>query len=92
MDSTSFKETNFILRAGDNPNTNDIPACLCKDQVTGMDFIFAKFKLSPEELEQINRTGTIYVGVMGRNWPPLLPTVYNPFTDYEQCYIPYDLT
>lgn len=93
MEFTNFEESNFYLGAGDNPNTVGIPACLCQDPITNKDFIFGKVKFNQEELNEIARTGEIYIGVMGRGWPPMLPTAWNPFTEFpkDQCFKVYDL-
>lgn len=83
MKSTSFKETNQIMKAGNNPGTNDIPICRAVQQIEGqnMHTIVTKFKLSPEELERINETGELWVTILGVSMPPILPTVLNPFTE-----------
>lgn len=81
MESQEFKEQNLVLKAGDNPNTHDLNACRCTDKETKMPFIFAKFKMSEEEVKRVVETGELWVGVMGNGWPPLLPTVYNPFDE-----------
>jgi len=82
MKSTSFKETNMMLGAGDNPNTNDLPVCHAIDPHTNMPFIISKFKLDEEEMKRINETGEIWIGIMGDRMHPILPTVYNPFTEH----------
>lgn len=81
MEGIEFDEQNLRLKAGDNPNTNDLNACRCTDKQTNMPFVFAKFKLSEEEIKRIVETGELWVGIMGQNWPPLLPTVHNPFDE-----------
>jgi hypothetical protein len=93
MEFTTFKETNTYLGAGDNPNTKGIGACVCRDQYTGRDFIIGKVKVSSEELEKIKDTGEIWIGVMGRGWPPMMVTADNPFTDFKEGekYIPYEI-
>lgn len=82
MESQDFEESNLLLKAGDNPNTNDLKAARCIDPNTNMPFIVAKFKLSKEELEKIIETGDIWVCIMGNSWPPILPTVHHPFKDH----------
>ncbi len=80
MNSEKFEEANMVLGANNNPNTHDIVACKCVDSETNMPFIFAKWKLTEEELKKINESGgELYVGLMGNVWPPMFPTVYNPF-------------
>lgn len=81
MTPTSFKETNLVLDAGDNPNTDQLPVCIAKDPdyPPGICFIVSKWKLSPEELEEVNKTGEIWVSVMGHSTPPIMPLAVNPF-------------
>lgn len=83
MNSTSFKETNQVLGAGNNPGTNDLPICRAVQEIDGQkcNCIVSKFKLSPEELQRINQTGEIWISILGVSMPPVLPTVYNPFTE-----------
>lgn len=80
MESQKFKEANIVLGAGGNPNTHDIVACKCVESETDMPFIFAKWKLTEDELKIINENGgELFVGLMGNSWPPMFPTVHDPF-------------
>lgn len=92
MKSTSFKETNILLKAGKNPGVLDLPACYCFDPDLQEDFIVAKFKLSNEELEKVTETKSIYVAVMGKKWMPMVPMAWNPFKDYgDASFIPHNI-
>ncbi len=82
MESQNFEQSNLILKAGDNPNTNDMPACKSKDS-EGHPFLIGKFKLSEQERKRFLETGEIWLCVMGGGWPPVLPTTHNPFTELE---------
>lgn len=84
MKFTAFKESNIYLGEGDNPNTTGIAACVCKDPTTKRDFIFGKVKFTPEEVAQIAEKGELFIGVMGRGWPPMIVTPHNPFKDFEE--------
>lgn len=82
MKPKEFKEQNLLLKAGDNPNTSDLNACRCTDAETKSPFIVAKFALDREEIIKINETGELWLCIMGNNWPPVLPTVFNPFKEH----------
>lgn len=86
MKSTSFKETNKVFTAGGNPNTDQLAVCIAEVHYKGEPrptrFIVSKFKLDKEELERINETGELWISIMGMGMPPIMPTVYNPFTEH----------
>jgi len=82
MNPTSFKETNQVLGAGDNPNTEQLPIAYClNDQIPGRVFVVSKWKLSPEEIQRINETGELWISIMSTTIAPILPMVHNPFTE-----------
>lgn len=80
MKATAFKESNFVIGGG-RPDVNDLTICVARNDrdYPGMLFSISKYKLSPEELEEINRTGELHVCIMGHPQPPLLPTIFSPF-------------
>jgi len=80
MKAIEFKEQNFKLLAGNNPNTYDMPACKAINQ-EGTRFIIGKFELSEDERERFLETGELFVCVIGGGWPPMLPTTLNPFKE-----------
>lgn len=82
MKPTSFKESNLVLGAGSNPNTDDLVVALSKDTEDHY-FVISRWKLSEEELKRINETGEIWLCIMGRTMPPVLPTVFHPFTEHQ---------
>lgn len=85
MKSTSFKETNHVYGAGDNPNTDQLAVCICKNpEMSGgqnIPFVVSKWKLSEEEVKLIQERGEIWISVMGSGIPPMLPMAHNPFTE-----------
>lgn len=84
MESTGFKETNHVLGAGDNPNTDQLPICYATNpNIPGMVFMVSKFKLSDADLIKINQTGELWISVMGVKHPPIMPTVDNPFQELD---------
>lgn len=87
MKPTSFKETNQVYGAGDNPNTDQLAVCIAyHPDNENIPSIISKWKLSPEEIERISETGELWLSVLGPGLPPMFPTVYNPFS--EIGYVP----
>lgn len=82
MNATSFKESNFVIGGG-QPGVNDLVICVAENErdYPGRTFSISKYKLSPEELAEINRTGEIYVSIMQHPMPPILPSVFSPFSE-----------
>ncbi len=76
-----FKESNLNLGAGDNPNTDDMPVAISVDS-EAIPMVVSCWKLSPEELAEINRTGEIWPAVMGHRTPPISIMAFNPFKNY----------
>lgn len=83
MKSTSFKETNRVYGAGDNPNTDQLAVCVASHPDNkGIPTILSKWKLSPEEIDRINKTGELWITVMGTALPPIGATVFDPFEEH----------
>lgn len=74
MNPIQFKEQNVTYIA---EGCNDLPAHKAKDQ------IISCWKLTKEELEQINKTGVIWFSVMGQSQPPIWLGTENPFKEKE---------
>lgn len=74
MNPIQFKEQNVTYIA---EGCNDLPAHKAKDQ------IISCWKLTKEELEQINKTGVIWFSVMGQSQPPIWLGTENPFKKEE---------
>ena len=74
MNPIQFKEQNVTYIA---EGCNDLPAHKAKDQ------IISCWKLTKEELEQINKTGVIWFSVMGQSQPPVWLGTENPFKEEE---------
>ena len=72
MKPINFKEQNVIYIAEE---CNDLPVHKTKDQ------IISCWKLTKEELEQINKTGVIWFSVMGQSQPPIWLGTENPFKE-----------
>lgn len=74
MKPIQFKEQNVTYKA---EGCNDLPAHKAKDQ------IISCWKLTKEELEQVNKTGVIWFSVMGQSQPPIWLGTDNPFIQEE---------
>ena len=85
MKPTSFPESNQVLGAGGNPNTEDLVIAVClNEELSGgqkIPFIVSRWKLSPEELQKVQETGEIWISIMGTSMPPILPMVNHPFKE-----------
>lgn len=77
MKPIEFKGANVVF-AADQPEYLPLPAMRVPNDPSGL--IITKWQLSPEELEEINKTGTIHLSVMTFNKPlqPVLLTVGLP--------------
>lgn len=77
MEFISFKEETVKI-AENQPEYITLPAHQVGDK-NGTTFI--KMKLSPEEIEYVNRTGCLYMSVLTFNkpFPPLMVYARNPF-------------
>lgn len=82
MKSQEFEQVNLLMRAGENPDCNDLPISRCLDSF-GHPSMVAKFQLLPEEIERVLETGELWVSIRGYVWPPILPSVYHPFDELE---------
>lgn len=54
MNSTSFPESNYLLRAGNNPNTNPLRVALCTSDEPGLEktlFYVSHFEMNEQEKE-----------------------------------------
>jgi hypothetical protein len=73
MRPTTFEQAySKPLGAGDNPNTSDLPRCVCtNDDTPGVVSVLSCWEPSYEELAEIIRTRKVWIGVMAH---PSRPT------------------
>lgn len=69
MKPIETQDTNALFRA---EGCFDLPATTCHDPKTGLNYIQTVWELTPEELDQVNETGLIYVSVVGQAIQPML--------------------
>ena len=85
MQPMNFPESNGAL----NPpaNSTDVePVFVWRGEVDGHREVITKWKLTAEELAEINRTGEVYLRVRGATMPPVAIVVANPFVPpVEAC-------
>ena len=62
-------ETNAVFVA---PGCGDLPATTCHDPETGKDYVQTVWELSLDDLKKSNKTGLIYISVMGNGVQPIL--------------------
>jgi hypothetical protein len=79
---SSFVESNEVL---DKPREMsreecDALAVLRTETVNGFPAIVSCWKLTREELDEINKTGRIWLSVIGNNMPPVYLAGTKPFT------------
>lgn len=94
MKPTSFKETNRVLTAGGNPNTDQL--AVCNATYPGFPpntrFQISKWKLSEHEKQVLLDRGEIWISIQGHSQPPVLPMVFHPFAEDAFEPVPYDET
>jgi hypothetical protein len=81
MMPTDFDESNMVL---DKPLSMTREQCdpLCVwqgDATDGTPMVISCWKLTQEELEEINKTGRVFLQVIGHAMPPVCLTVKTPF-------------
>jgi hypothetical protein len=83
MDAIEFPEVNVIL-AKDQPEYVPLPVFV--DGRDEMKPVTACFKLTPEELEEINRTGVLWYTqcTFGNAFHPVRMSTQNPFIHLEK--------
>jgi hypothetical protein len=83
MMPTSFAESNLVLdKPADKGRDECEPLCVWRgDSVEGIPLVISCWKLTREELEEITRTGRLYLTVYGRTMPPVALAVGTPFTE-----------
>ncbi len=81
MIPTTFPEHNFVYtkpKGMTDEQCGDLPVHKGKDTY-GNNVIVSCWKLSKEDIEEINQTGTLWILVAGQSMPPIIPSTENPF-------------
>lgn len=76
----SFAESNAILDKPDDMTYDECEAISCLRGLTesGYPVVISAWKLSREELAEINRTGRLWLIVMGLTQPPMIVSGNKP--------------
>lgn len=83
MFPTSFDEAETVLGRPHNTDADDVePLSVCRtyqedDKKTPV--VISCWKVTADELAEINRTGRVWLGVMGSTMPPVWVRGQNPF-------------
>lgn len=90
-----FPEANDVLKAapGTEAYVSDLP--IFRQPLPGqqlkpgyMPCVVSCFQLSPQELAEVNRTGRLYLQVLGHTHPPVSISGLSPFVPAEQVMEP----
>jgi hypothetical protein len=81
MQFAEFPEANDVLKAspGTEHYVNDLPIYRQAQTTAQLPCVVSCARLSPEELAEVNRTGVVYLQVIGHTHPPVSLHGINPF-------------
>lgn len=85
MHATAFDEENMVLNPPYGMTTEECePLSVWVGLLSnGCPAVISCWKPTKEEMEEIKRTGRIWVSVMGQTMPPIAPSGFNPFKPIE---------
>lgn len=90
-----FKESNLVIGAGNNPNTDQLPVLVSYNPEMSngapIPFIWGQWHFTEEELAMIAKNGYIWVSQMGIPIKPQIVTAYHPVTDLAFTPVPDEL-
>lgn len=82
----AFDEDNMVLNPPDGVPLeicNVLPVCATQS-TNGLPLLISCWKLTREELDEVNRTGRIWLEVMGSAMPPVWITGSKPFEETQE--------
>lgn len=82
---TSFAESNHILDLPEGMSQDDcFSLCVLKGETReGIPFVISCWKLTQVELDEVNRTGRIWLGICGRTMAPAFVAGIKPNIEVE---------
>jgi hypothetical protein len=82
----SFPESNeYLSRPAGLENAVDPLSVACVSVGEGVEAIISCWKFSQEELDEVNRTGRVWLGVLGLDHPPVFVAGIKPFESEIDC-------
>lgn len=67
----SFEESNAVLGPPQGMDEDEVSSlCILRAEQDGAPVVISCWKLTKEELEEINRTGRVWLGIYGVTMPP----------------------
>lgn len=83
--AADFDESNLVIRPakGSPDNVQPLNVCYVKDEESGAMYLTSCWKLTAEELEEINRTKRIWVIIHGLKHPPITLSGLKPVSKME---------
>ena len=81
MIATAFNEENGVLDAppGVSPEACSMLSVWRGEMEGGIPVVISCWKPTPEEWEEMRRTGRVWVIIQGHTMPPIAPTGINPW-------------
>ena len=79
MVPTSFAESNGVLDAPKGMEKDCDPLSVAFAQIGSMPCVVSCWKLTADELAEINRTGRVWLLIAGKTMPPVVLTTEKPF-------------
>lgn len=86
MEPVAFDEENTVLNKPTSMTADECEAlsvCCCQSE-SGWPVVITCWKLTKEELEEVNRTGRVYLVVVGDTMPPVKLHGTKPFINTQQ--------
>lgn len=80
MEPTSFPEENLVLGKPSDMKIDDCtPLCVKRTMRGEFPIVISCWKLTKEELNEINKTGKVWLTVLGTTMPPVILEGTRPF-------------
>lgn len=81
MVPTAFDEENDVLHPPPGMTSDDVQILSTWRGLleSGIPAVISCWKPTPEEMEEIKKTGRVWIIVMGVTMPPIAPLGFNPF-------------
>ena len=78
---SDFEESNCVLSRPDSISDEECgPLCVCRTVQGELPVVVSCWKLTAEELAEINRTGRVWLGIVGETMPPAWIAGHRPFS------------